>query len=40
MKQIFNMFCLFGDDIKLKRKIKTIGEDILRDEGLVVMKDC
>ena len=25
---------------KLNRKIKTIGEDILRDDGLVGMKDC
>ena len=41
MKQIFNMLFLFGtEDKKLNKKIKTIGEDIIRYEGLVVMKDC
>ena len=41
MKQVLNMLCIFGiEDKKLNKKIKTIGEDILRDEGLVGMKDC
>ena len=40
MRIIFNMLCLFGEDDRLKQKIKTIGQDILRDEGLHGMKDC